>query len=46
MFCFASSALLQLFFNSNSVVFVDEGRKYISCLQGAGYHSYTTAVSN
>jgi len=31
MFCFASSALLRLFYTSTSVVFVDRGRKNISC---------------
>jgi len=30
-FVFASSALLHLFFTSNSVVFIDRGRKNISC---------------
>jgi len=33
---FASSALLQLFFNSNSVSFVEEGRKNISCSRTQG----------
>jgi len=36
MFCFASSALLHLFFTSNSVVFVDGGCKNISCPMAQG----------
>jgi len=37
MFCFASFALLHLFFTSNRcVVFVDEGRKNISCPRAQG----------
>jgi len=33
---FASSALLHLFFNSNSVIFVEGGRKNISCPRAHG----------
>jgi len=33
---FASSALLHLFFNSNSVSFVEGGHKNISCLRAQG----------
>jgi len=33
---FASSALLHLFFNSNSVSFAEEGRKNISCPRAQG----------
>jgi len=33
---FASSALLQVFFFSNYVVFVDRGRKIISCSRAQG----------
>jgi len=36
MHCFASSALLNLFFISNTVVFVDGGRKNISCSRAQG----------
>jgi len=36
MFCFTSSSLLHLFFTSNSVVFVDKGRKSISCPRAQG----------
>jgi len=36
MFCFASSALLHPFFTSNFVVFVDRGRKNISCPRAQG----------
>jgi len=40
---FASSALLHLFFTSNSVVFVDGGRKNVSCTRAQGIpYSYAT----
>jgi len=35
-FAFASSALLYLFFNSNSVSFVEGGRKNTSCPRAQG----------
>jgi len=35
-YAFASSALLQLFFNSNSVSFVEGGCKNISCPRAQG----------
>jgi len=42
---FASSALLHLFFNSNSVSFVERGRKNISSPR-AGYPIYATGPNN
>jgi len=42
---FASSALLHIFLNSNSVSFVEGGRKNISCPRAQGtYPNYATVV--